>query len=222
MLDARAPRERFMAIGALFLALSMTGCYSFALHQTAQRLAPGQTSITAGISRQAFIDGDDWDYHDGFSAVDLQIRHGLEKYEIGGRISRINLEDGYQFVSFDPKIPIVEDRLAFLLPIGLFFSDPFPGDVEIEVLETWQIHPSLIATIPLGRSEQHLNLGVKGIIVLDSPADHVTGINLGLRLTPDEGTLRHAVHPEIGLFTTADGHYFFYWGVALSFAFGGS
>ena len=212
-----------MAMGALSLALPlMTGCYSFALHQTAQRLAPGQTSITPGISRQAFISGDDWDYHDGFWTVDLQIRHGLEKYEIGGRISRINLQDGYHFVSLAPKISLVEDRLAFLLPIGVFFNGPFPGDdVDIDVAESLQIHPSLIATIPLGRSETELNLGLKSIILLDSPADYLTGINLGLRLTPDEETPGHAVHPEIGLFTTPDGHYYFYFGTALAFAFGG-
>ena len=216
----RETRARFLA-GALILALPLSGCYTFAMHQTAHRLAPGQTSITAGISRQAFIDGDDWNYEDGFSVVDVQVRHGLERFEIGGRISRINLEDGYQFVSLDPKISLVEDRLAFLLPIGLFFSDPFPSEVDIEVAESHQVHPSLIATIPLGRSGQHLNVGVKGIVLLDHPADYLTGINLGLRLTPDEEIRGQAVHPEIGLFTTPGGHYFFYFGTALSFTFGG-
>ena len=211
-----------MAMGALLLALPLTGCYSFALHQTAHRLDPGQTSITAGLSRQAFIDGDEWDYHDGFWTADVQVRHGLERYEIGGRISRINLQDGYQFVSFDPKIPLVEDRLAFFSPMGVFFSDPFPGEVEsIDVLESFQVHPSLIATIPLGRPEQQLNLGVRGIIFVDDPAEYLTGINLGLRLTPDEETGGHEVHPEIGLFATADGNYYFHWGMALSFSFGG-
>ena len=152
--------------------------------------------------------------------MDLQIRHGLERYEIGGRISRINLQDGYQFVSFDPKISLVENRLALLLPIGLFFSDPFPGDVDIDVAESHQIHPSLIATIPLGRTETELNLGLKTIVLLDSPAEYFTGINLGLRMTPDEVTRGPAVHPEIGLFTDANGHYYFYFGTA--FAFGGS
>lgn len=218
MRRARTPGPLLMAMA---LALPMAGCYSFAMHQTAHRLAPGESSITAGLSRQAFISGYDWDYHDGFSAVDMQVRHGLERFEIGGRISRINLENGYQFVSFDPKIPLVEDRVAFLLPVGLFFTDPLPTEAEIEVFESFQVHPSLIATIPLGRSRQHLNLGVKGIILLDSPSDHLTGINLGLRLNPDEQKPGQTVHPEIGLFTTRDGDYFFHWGVALSHAFGG-
>ena len=138
MRKARASGQLLVAVG---LSLPLTGCYSFALHQTAQRLAPGQTSITPGISRQAFISGDDWDYHDGFWTVDVQVRHGLEKYEIGGRISRINLQDGYQFVSFDPKIPLVEDRLAFFSPIGFFFSDLFPGDAEIDAVESFQVPP---------------------------------------------------------------------------------
>ena len=217
----RSSRASGQFLAAIGLILPLTGCYSFALHQTAQRLAPGQTSITPGISRQAFIEGYDWDYHDGFWTLDVQLRHGLERFEIGGRISRINLEDGYQFVSLDPKIPLVEERVAFLMPIGLFFTDPLPSEVEVEVLESFQVHPSLIATIPLGGSEQHLNLGVRSIILLDSPSDHLTGINLGLRLTPDEEARGHAVHPEIGLFTTRDGDYYFHWGMALSFAFGG-
>ena len=29
------------------------------------------------------------------------------------------------------------------------------------------------------------------------------------------------MYPEIGLFTTPDGHYYFYFGMALSFTFGG-
>ena len=216
----RKARARFLA-GALILALPLSGCYTFAMHQTAHRLAPGQTSITAGVSRQAYIDGDDWDYTDGFSAVDVQVRHGLESYEIGGRISRINIEDGYQFVSLDPKIPLVEDRLALYSPVGFFFSDPLPSEAEIDVSESFQVHPSLIATIPLGRSDQYLNLGVKGIVLLDHPADYLTGINLGLRLTPDGETHGQVVHPEVGLFTGPDGHYYFYFGMALSFAFGG-
>lgn len=104
------------------------------------------------------------------------------------------LQDAYQFVSFDPKIPLVEGRLALFSPIGVFFNDPFPGEVEsIDVFESLQVHPSLIATIPLGRPEQHLNLGVRGIIVVDDPAEYLTGINLGLRLTPDEETGGHEV-----------------------------
>ena len=205
---------------ALVLALSTTGCYTFAMHQTAERLAPGQRSITAGLSRQAFISGEDWDYEDGYSVADVQVRHGLERFEIGGRISRINLQDGYQFVSLDPKISLVEDRLAFLLPVGLFFSGPFPGDADIEVAESHQVHPSLIATIPLGRSEQHLNLGLKTIVLLDTPEEYLTGINLGLVMTPDEVEGGPAVFPEIGLFTDSYGNYYFHWGMALSFAFG--
>ena len=63
MRNARAAGQLLVALG---LSFPLTGCYSFAMHQTAQRLAPGQTSITPGLSRQAFINGDDWDYHDGF------------------------------------------------------------------------------------------------------------------------------------------------------------
>ena len=212
---------RFLA--ALALALSMTGCYSFAMHQTAHRLAPGQTSITAGLSRQAFINGEDGDYEDGFSVVDVQVRHGLERFEIGSRISRINLQDGYHFVSLAPKISLVEDRLAFLLPIGVFFNGPFPGDdVDIDVAESLQVHPSLIATIPLGRTETELNLGFKTIVLLDSPEEYITGINLGLRMTPDEVTGGPAILPEIGLFTGSSGNYYFYFGTAFSYAFGGS
>lgn len=218
----RRPRVMGQLLAASALALSTTGCYTFAMHQTAQRLDPGQTSITAGLSRQAFIDGHDWDYTDGFSVADVQFRHGLERLEIGGRISRINLQDGYQFVSLDPKISLVEDRLAFLLPVGLFFSGPFPGDAVIEAVESHQVHPSLIATIPLGRSEQHLNLGFKTIVLLDTPEEYLTGINLGLIMTPDEMEGGPAVFPEIGQFTDSYGDYYLYFGTAFSFAFGGS
>ena len=215
-------RKSILFMGALLLAPYMTGCYSFGLYQTAQLLAPGHSSITPSISRQAFISGDNLDYTDGYSVVDVQVHHGLEKYEIGCRISRIGFEDGYQFVSFDPKISLVKDRLAFLLPIGFFFSDPFPSEVgSIDVLESIQIHPAFIASIPFGKRENQLNLALKGIIPLDSPADHVTGINIGLRFTPDEDEEGYALHPEIGLFTSAEGHYFFHWGMGFSYALGG-
>ncbi len=216
----RNSRASVQLLTAVVLSLSLAGCYTFAMHQTAQRLDPGQTSITAGISRQAFISGEDWDYEDGFSVVDVQFRHGLERFEIGGRISRINLEDGYQFVSLDPKISLVEDRLAFLLPVGLFFSGLFPGDPDIEVAESYQVHPSLIATIPLGRTETELNLGFKTIVLLDTPEEYLTGINLGLVMTPDE-VEGPAVFPEIGLFTDSYGNYYFHFGTAFSFSFGG-
>lgn len=57
-------------------------------------------------------------------------------------------------------------------------------------------------------------------VVLVLRQKYLTGINLGLRLTPGE-EIREAVYPEIGLFTTPDGHYCFYFGMALSFTFGG-
>ncbi|MCY3737123.1 MAG: hypothetical protein OXG13_12010 [Gemmatimonadaceae bacterium] len=217
----RGARAKGQLLAVVVLALSTTGCYTFAMHQTAERLAPGQRSITAGISRQAFISGEDWDYEDGFSVADVQVRLGLERFEIGVRISRINLQDGYQFVSLDPKISLVEDRLAFLLPVGLFFSGPFPGDADIDVSESHQVHPALIATIPLGRTETELNLGLKTIVLLDTPEEYFTGLNLGLVMTPDEVEGGPAVLPEIGMFTDSHGNYYFHWGMALSFAFGG-
>ncbi len=74
-------------------------------------------------------------------------------------------ESIYQFVSFDPKISLVEDRLAFFSPIGFFFSDPFPSDGEsINSLESIQIHPALIASIPFGKSKNQLNLALKSIV----------------------------------------------------------
>ena len=116
----------------------------------------------------------------------------------------------------------MEDRLAFLLPIGLFFSGPFPGDdVDIDVAESLQVHPLSSPRFPR-RTETELNLGLKTIVLLDSPEEYLTGINLGLRMTPDEVTGGPAVFPEIGLFTDSNGNYYFYFGTAFSFAFGGS
>ena len=200
-----------LCAGALALALNMSGCYSFSLFQSARMLPPGYGSITPSLSRLATIDGRDLDYTDRFSVADLQIRYGLEKWEMGYRISRINLEDGYQFLSFDPKIPIVRDRLAFLLPTGFFFGE------NIDSMESIQIHPAFIASIPFGNSKQLLNLALKGIVPLDEPADHFTGINIGFSLA-DEETAGMTVHPEIGLFTDPGGNYYFHWGMGLSFS----
>ena len=197
--------------GTLSLGLTLSGCFSFSLFQSARMLPPGHGSITPSLSRQAFIDGRDLDYSDGYSVADLQVRYGLEKWEMGCRISRLGLEDGYQFFSFDPKIPIARDRLAFLLPTGFYFGD------SIDTQDSIQIHPAFIASIPFGNSKQLLNLALKGVVPLEEPADHFTGINIGFSLT-DEETAGMTVHPEIGLFTDARGNYYFHWGMGLTFS----
>ena len=193
--------------GTLSLGLILSGC----LFQSARMLPPGHGSITPSLSRQAFIDGRDLDYSDGYSVADLQVRYGLKKWEPGFRIRRLGLEDGYQFFSFDPKIPIVRNRLAFLLPAGFYFGD------SIDTQESIQFHPAFIASIPFGNSKQLLNLALKGVVPLEEPADHLTGINIGFSLT-DEVTAGMTVHPEIGLFTDAGGNYYFHWGTGLTFS----
>ena len=204
-------RRLILWAGTLSLGLNLSGCYTFSLFQSARMLPPGHGSITPSLSRQAFIDGDDLDYSDGFSVADLQIRYGLEKWETGFRISRISLEDGYQFLSVDPKIPVVRDRLALFLPTGFYFGE------DIDSHESIQIQPAFIASIPFGNSKQLLNLALKGIVPLEEPGDHLTGINIGFSLT-DEETAGMTVHPEIGLFTDPGGNYYFHWGMGFSFS----
>ncbi|MEW6749859.1 MAG: hypothetical protein AB1505_02655 [Candidatus Latescibacterota bacterium] len=184
----------------------MAGCYAFSTFQTARLLRPGEWSITPSLSRQALVD--DGDADDLWSALEVQARRGISRrLEAGLKLGRIGLADGYQFASAGPKVAIVPERLAFLLPVGLFFgSDQQTG-------ESFQVHPTLLGSVPLDRAVE-LEVAAKRLVFLGGVSDDVWAASVGLEAgrPADPVTL----HPEIGVLRTAGGGgWLLQWGLGL-------
>ena len=162
------------------------------------------------------------DYEDLWTVAEMQLRHGVSsKLDVGIKFSRIGIGDGYQFLSMDPKIDIVHDRLSFSLPFGLFFGD------GIEREDSYQLHPTLLASEEITELAE-LNLAFKGIWFLTEGADDFWAFNLGVRLMPEWNGL--SLHPELGvlfdpgfgfLWGPADEEFYFQWGIGVVYNFGG-
>lgn len=195
------PRRVWAALAAALLACS--GCYSFSSYQTAHTLQPGEISITPSVSRFQFTyqrskpeDGD-W-------TVELQARAGLGRnFDCGLKVSRIFLEDGYEFVAIDPKVALVPDRVAFSMPVGTFII----RDLDDKI----QIHPTLIFSAPSKGNHSEIAFAAKALIFLDRSASgqrssagtkSLLAFDLGARFSTDLNTW--AVHPEIGVLFDPD------------------
>jgi hypothetical protein len=190
----------------LLVALS-SGCYSYSNFQSAKLLDPRRGSLTPSASYNTFQEAeggnaseiDDW-------VFDVQARHGVSRsFEMGAKFSRIRIEDGYQFMALEPKIALEPDRLALACAVGSFFGN----DVEANL----QVHPTLIATVPLEPGRSELDAAVKALVFFDEgDTDTLIGFNLGPRFSSDLDLW--AIHPEIGiLINPGEDGFFFQFGV---------
>jgi hypothetical protein len=185
----------------------LSGCAPvFSDLQSARLVGRDHVEVTAGASRvtianEEFDDEDDNHVLDHFGVqaatgiakgVDARLRY--ERVELNGD------EGGFNVVAFGPKVQIVKDRVAAYVPVGFAFG----GDVEAG--DTWQVHPTLLLTLPAQRNVE-LNASAKWLVPLTGEVkDKMVAFNFGLGL----GQLdRWAIRPEIGFLLNpgSEGHF---------------
>lgn len=125
----------------------------------------------------------------------LQAAYGVtDKLDIRFRFEHIwtTLEDAEgnaQMVGIGPKYNFVEDVLSAYLPVGRALGE---GSSD-----SWQIQPTVLATLPAVKNVLDINLSPKYILTLGEGQSDYFAANLGLAVSTDLN--RWAVRPEYGM-----------------------
>ena len=185
--------------------------------QSAKLVGPGHLEVTPSFSSVSFSsEGESWHIqnHYGIQAgigVNRQMDFRL-RYE---RIS-VDMQDmdgdesfGVNVLGFGPKFSLVKDMVAAYVPIGFAFGE------DIEVSETWQIHPTLLITLPISKYIE-FNPSAKVLIPLKGEQDTLVAFNLGTAISSN--LEKWAIRPEIGfLYNPGESGYFMHFSIGFTY-----
>jgi hypothetical protein len=202
-------------IGVALSVGLVSGCAApFSDLQSARLAGPNRVEVTPSYSAVSSSDeGERESVQDHFG---VQVATGVsDRVDLRARYERINLKDddsGVNVLGFGPKFGLVGDRLAFYVPVGFAFGE------GIEVSETFQVHPTLLLTVPVHESIE-LNGSVKALIpITERDIDDLIAFNFGVGLGPD--LRRWVIRPEIGfLFNPGEGGHFRHLSIGLTYYF---
>ncbi len=200
-------------VPAMIAGHLLSGCYVFSAFQGARMLPAGKTSVTPSASFLTFKTGDEsWKSSDNFGA---QVAHGVsERVNLTVRYEHLDwsqADESHNYLDLGVKVSIVPDILAVALPVGFFFGS------GVEEGESFQAHPTVLATLPL-HPNLDVNVSAKYLIFFDPDADNLAAYNagLGVRLLPGKFT----VFPEIGLLhNPGESGYYTQWGLGFGLEF---
>ena len=217
----RSMAKRSSVLGVLaFLALGsavvlLTGCVApFSDLQSARLLGKGNAEVTPSYSSVSLSDeGTTQKVQDHYG---VQAGWGLSKFmDLRLRYEHISAtleEEGTisaNVFAFGPKFRLAKNWLAFYVPVGFAFG----GDVE-DGSQSWQVHPTLLATLPLGKFLE-INPSAKIMIPFSSDSgDVLYAFNLGLALSSD--VTKWALRPEVGICVGPGGGSFTQFSVGLT------
>ncbi len=186
------------SIWTLGCALLVAGCAPvFSDLQSARLVGRGRVELTPSASSLSFADDEGSDHVENHYG--LQLATGIApRVDLRARYERA---PGVNVVGFGPKLALVKDTLAFALPVGFAFGE------DIDSGETWEAHPTLLAT---WRAAKGAEFSVSGKILLPLSGDEretLYAVNLGLGLGRD--VARWAIRPEVGFLWNPgeSGHY---------------
>ncbi|MBI5609346.1 MAG: hypothetical protein HY902_10760 [Deltaproteobacteria bacterium] len=203
------------------MGLLATACLPVAELQSARLAGPGVVEVTPGYAASRYTNyGRSASYaHHGAllvatgltRTVDLRLHAEYvrsPRYVIDGDTVKID----YLAVGLGPKFSCIPGRLAIYVPLGFGIGG------SLNAL-SWQLHPTLIGTLPLSAGVE-VNASAKLLIWLDG-RDGVAGVsgmaNLGLGMSSD--LARWAIRPEIGV-SNLDSHVALHGALGVTYYFG--
>jgi hypothetical protein len=206
----------------LGVSLSAGGCFlpPAANVQDARTVGKGQVRAAgywSGLNDTDASEGESAKLADEFGGI---VGVGVsESAELQLRLERLDYaeeSDGYQFVSFSPKFGLVADRLAVMVPIGLYFGE------DVEWQETFQIQPAIIGSVPVS---EKFEVNMSGRVALPFNSDLYTWGILGFGVGLSSDLDRWAILPEISYSIALDDDTdevsnILGYGLALTFYFG--
>ena len=120
-------------------------------------------------------------------------------------------EEGVHIFGIGPKFGIVKDKIAFYAPIGRALGEDYK--------DSWQLHPTLLLTLPVMRDKIDITLSPKYLLLFCEDCDDLIAINLGLSFSTN--LHKWAIRPEYGLlFDPGESGYYGHFSIGLSTTFG--
>ncbi len=191
-----------------------TSCVApFSDIQSAKLLGKGNVEVTPSFSSVSATSEGETNHVQNHYGV--QAGFGLSKFmDLRLRYERItgDIDEetsfGVNVIGFGPKFRLAKDWLALYVPVGLAFG------TDVTSSETWQVHPTLLATWALGKSFE-LNPSAKVMIPFKkNEIDTLYAFNLGAAISTDVS--KWAVRPEIGICTNFQGGHFMHFSIGFS------
>jgi hypothetical protein len=194
---------RFLSVG--FVSMVGGGCFHppMANMQSARtvvgsqvRIAPYYSAIDQDIDDAASGESEGRDADEFGMLLGIGAGDGTEFQLRYDRFEQAQDGDGgYNFTSLGLKMAAVKNVLAFTVPLGFYWGD------DISTLETLEIDPSVIATLPLGDRFEATG-AVRAIVPVNPDLVQRIVVNLGFSLSTDVS--RWAIMPEVGYSVDVD------------------
>ncbi|MGB6867171.1 MAG: hypothetical protein WBE11_15910 [Candidatus Aminicenantaceae bacterium] len=182
--------------------------------QSAKLLGPGNFEATPSFSSVSVSsEGESEHIQNHFG---IQAGYGIfSKMDFRLRYERISVDmnsnDSFNVnvLGFGPKFSLLKDWIAFYVPVGFAFGE------DIEVSDTWQVHPTLLFTLPISKYFE-FNPSAKVLIPFKSEQDTLVAFNLGLAISTN--LEKWAIRPEIGfLYNPGESGHFMHLSIGFSY-----
>ena len=177
-----------------FILLTSSCAPIFSEMQSAHTVGKNNIDATASFSS---VSAGETDFTEGGhiqNHVGVQASYGLlDKVDLRIRYAYLWLDDDggtANILGAGPKVSIIEDRLAAYVPVGFGF-----GEIINENSNTWQVHPTVIGTIPI-LDILEINPSAKALIPFEKDRDMAIAFNLGIGVKLPAG---FTIRPEFGL-----------------------
>ncbi len=157
-------------LAALALSTACTPIFS-----DARMLRPAQVEVTPAVSPVYVSENRDTTHV--WNDYGVRAMFGVsDRLNVGVGYNRTQLslgEDyGFNSIAFGPKVGLVADRVAVAVPVGFSFGE------DIEVADSWQVHPTLLMTFPMNQRVD-FNPAVRFVIPTREGADTLIAVHAG-------------------------------------------
>lgn len=184
----------------VWLTVLFPGCAPvFSEMQSAKLVGPGHVEVTPSFSSVSISSQGESKHlqnHFGIQAglgvnriMDFRLRYERISIDVENFDPGTTESIGINVIGFGPKFSLVKDRVAIYVPVGFAFGE------DIEVSSTWQVHPTLLLTLPISKYIE-FNPSAKVLIPFKSEQETFVVFNLGIGVSTN--LERWVIRPEIG------------------------
>lgn len=208
------------------LSLSLLCCQScapvFSDMQSARTVGKNRVEITPSYSKNKFTyENQTENIQTNYgvqtaygitNGIDIRARYEYIKLDYMNSFGVLGSDNHTQIFAIGPKFRLIKEYVAFYLPAGRAFGEYTEN--------SWQVHPTLLFTIPAMKNKLDINSSIKYLVPLSSDINNnLMAFNFGLALS--NNLQRWAIRPEYGILINPGGDgYFSHLSLGLSFAFG--
>lgn len=135
------------------------------------------------------------------------------RYEYIWLSDNSSVKSGINVLGMGPKYCFVKDIFSFYLPVGFAFG------TDINQSKSWELHPTLLLSIPLAKNKFEFTFSPKYLITLAEGNDDLLAVNFGAAFS--DNLTKWAIRPEYGLlFNPGESGYYSHFSIGFSFSFG--